>query len=49
MPLVGVNQRQPILYMSKRMVHCYYTDEIINQFAIGYMISPSLNGNKVFR
>ena len=49
MPLVGVNYRQPILHMSTIMVHCYYTDESINQFEIGYMINPSLNCNKLFR
>ena len=49
MPLVGVNHCQPILHMTKIIVHCYYTDEIINQFAIGYMINPSLNCNKVLR
>ena len=31
------------------MVHCYSTDETINQFAICYMINPSLNCYKVFR
>ena len=35
--------------MSKIMVICYSTDESINQFSIGYMINPSLNGNKVLR
>ena len=49
MPLVGVNYCQPILHVSKIMVHCYYTDETIDKFAIGYMINPSLNRNKVFR
>ena len=49
MPLVGVNHRQPILHMSKIMVHCYSIDESINQFAIGYMINPPLQFNKVFR
>ena len=48
MPLVGLNHRQPILHMSKIMVHCYTTDETINLFAIGYMINPSLNCTKVF-
>ena len=38
MTLVGVNHRQPILHMPKKTVHCYTTDEIINQFAIVYMI-----------
>ena len=31
------------------MVHIYSTDEWINQFAIGYMINPSLHINKLFR
>ena len=49
MPLVGINHCQPILYMSKRMVHCYYTDKSINKFAIGYIIKPSINCEKSFR
>ena len=49
MPLVGVDYHQPILHMSIWMVICYSTDESINPFAIGYMINPSLNCNKVFR
>ena len=31
------------------MVHCYYTDDNINQFTIGYMINTSLKFNKLFR
>ena len=34
--------------MSKRIVHCYSTDETITQFSIGYMINPSLDCNKLF-
>ena len=49
MALVGLNHRRPILHMSKIMVHCYSTDESINQFSISYMINPSLNCSKVFR
>ena len=48
MTLVWVNNRQPILHMSKIMVHCYYTNETINKFANGYINNPSLNCNKVF-
>ena len=48
-PLVGVNNCQPILDMPKIMVHCYSTDNNINEFAIGYMINPSRNCNKVLR
>ena len=49
MPLVGLNHRQPTFCMSKIMVHCYSTDESINQFSIDYMINLSLNCKKVFR
>ena len=35
--------------MSKIMVHCYTIDETIHQFAIGYMINPSLKFNNLFR
>ena len=31
------------------MIHCYSTYESINQFAIGYIINPSLNCDKLFR
>ena len=48
-PLAGENHCQPLSHMSKRMIHCYYTDESINQFAIGYMINPWLNCNKILR
>ena len=49
LPLVGVNHRQPILHMSKIMVYIYSIDDSINEFAIVYMINPSLKFNKVFR
>ena len=49
MPLVGINHRQPILHMSKRMVHFYYTDERINKFEMGFMINSSIKCNRVFR
>ena len=48
-PLVGVNHRQPIINIPKRMVYWYSTDESINPFAICYMINPSLNCNRLFR
>ena len=47
--LVGINYSEPILHMSKRMVHIYSIYDIINQFEIGYMINPALNVNKVLR
>ena len=33
--------------MSKRMVHIYTTGNNIHQFAIGYMIKPSIHFNKI--
>ena len=48
-PLPGVNHCQPIVHMSKIIVHIYSTDKHINKFAIGYIINPSLHVNKVFR
>ena len=47
--LVGVNHFQPILHISKIMVHFYSIYEHINQFPIGCIINPSLNVNKMFR
>ena len=47
--LVEVNHLQPILYMSKIMVHIYSENERINQFAIGFMINLSLHIINVFR
>ena len=49
MPIVGVNHRLPILYMSKIMVHIYTTDKTVHQFSIDYMINPSLHINKMIK
>ena len=49
MPIVGVNHSLPILYMYKRMLHCFTTDKTISPFAIGYMINPSLKFNNALR
>ena len=49
MPIVGVNNILPILHLSKRMVHIYTTNKTMNKFAIGYMINPSLQFNKIFK
>ena len=47
--MLGVNNCQPLLHMSKRLFYIYTTDKQINQFAIGYMINPTLQVNTVFR
>ena len=49
MLIVGFNNCLPILNLSKIMEHIYITENTIHQFAIGYMINPSLHFNKVFR
>ena len=49
MPIVGVKNRLPILHMSKIMVYIFSTEKNVNQFAIGYMINPSLHINKMFK
>ena len=49
MSLVGLKLRQPILNMYKIIFHCYTIYETINLFAIGFMVNPSHNCNKVFR
>ena len=48
-PLLGVNNGLPLLHMSNIFVYINTRDERINQFAIGYMINPTLHVNKVFR
>ena len=49
MPIVGVDNRLPILHMSGIMVYCYTTGKKINQFLIGYIINPSLKFKNTFR
>ena len=48
-PIVGVYHRLPKLHMSKIMVHIYTTEKTVHQFAIGYIINPSLHINKMFK
>ena len=49
MPIVGANYRLPILHMSKRMVCLYRIEKTVHQFAIGYMINPSIHINRIFK
>ena len=49
MPIVGFSHVLPILHISKIMVNIYTTNNTIHQFAIGYMIKPSLHRNKMFK
>ena len=47
--MVEVNHCQPIIQITKRIVYLQTTYEQRNQFAIGYMINPSIHINKVTR
>ena len=47
--MLGVNHLLPLLHMSKRFVFINATEELINQFAIGYMTNHKLHVYKVFR
>ena len=49
LPLLGANNRLPLLHMAKRFIWIEETGKIINEFEIGYMINPSLYLNKTFR
>ena len=48
-PLLGVNHHLPIFHMSKLIININSTEKRINKSAIGYMVNPKLNVNKVFR
>ena len=47
--LLGVNNRQPIIHMSKILVYTFTIDKQINQFLIGCIINPTPHVNNVFR
>ena len=46
LPFWGVNNCLPLLHMYKKFVYDHNTEERINEFAIGYMVNPTLNVNK---
>ena len=43
-----IDHHLPLLPMSKTNVFINTTEDLINQFVIGYMINPTLHVNKVF-
>ena len=47
--LLGVNNCQPLLHMSKTFIFINTEKDRTNQFAIRYMTNPTLHVNKVFR
>ena len=49
LPLLGVNGRLPLFHICKNIVYFHYTEELINEFLVGYMVTPILRVNKVFK
>ena len=49
MPIVGVNHLIPILHMSKITVYINSSEKTVHQFAISYMINPSLHIKKMLK
>ena len=49
MPLFGVNNLLPLLHISKEFVYINNTEELINGFAIIYMVNPTFHVNKSFK
>ena len=49
LPLLGVNNNQPLLHISKIFVYMDTTEEHSNKFVIGCMIKPTIHVNNVFR
>ena len=47
--LFGNNHRLPLSHMAKSYIWLEETNKRINEFSIGYIMSPNLNMNKVFR
>ena len=49
MQILGVNNCLTIFHISKTMGHIYTPEKTVRQFSIGYMPSPSLHINKMFK
>ena len=47
--MLGTNCRMPLLPMSKSYICHEDTNQRINEFSIGYMMNPTLYGNRAFK
>ena len=47
--LLGTNNRLPLSHMAKSYIWIEEKNQRINELSIGYMMSPNLSMNKVFR
>ena len=46
---MGANSGLPLLHIDKFFLYIHEINERINEFAIGYIINPTLNVNKSFK
>ena len=47
--LLVTNHPLPLLHMAKSYIRLEETNQLINEFSIGYMMNPNLVINKVFK
>ena len=47
--LLGVNNYQPLLHISKTLVYNNITQELTNILAFDYMVNPTVHVTKVFK
>ena len=47
--MLGANCRMPLLHMSKSYIWLEETNQLINDFSIGYMMNPIFNRNRDFK
>ena len=49
LPLLGVDNCQPLLHIYNTFIYINSTETSINRFSIEYMVNRTLHVNKVFR
>ena len=47
--LLGNNHRLPLSHMAKSYIWLEETNQLVNEFSIGYMMNPNLSINKAFK
>ena len=47
--MLGVNHCLPPSHMSKGFVYLHNAKELMNEFAIDYMVNPTFHANKAFK
>ena len=47
--MLGTNCCMPLLHMSRSYIWIEETNQLINEFSIGYTMNPTLNRNRAFK